>query len=44
MFFFGGVTNDEFKKILSIEVAKETRTILETTYKGNEFTLIGLIS
>ena len=31
---FCGVTNEEFKKISSIEVAKEAWTILKTTYKG----------
>ena len=30
---FSGVTNEEFKKISSTEVAKEAWTILETTYK-----------
>ena len=33
---FCGVTNEEFKKISSIEVAKETWTILETTYEGTK--------
>ena len=33
---FCGVTNEEFKKILSTEVAKEAWTILETTYEGSE--------
>ena len=31
---FSAVTNEEFKKISSIETAKETWTILQTTYKG----------
>ena len=31
---FCGVTNEEFKKISSIEVAKEAWTVLETTYEG----------
>ena len=31
---FSGVTNKEFKKISSTEVAKEAWTNLETTYKG----------
>ena len=33
---FCGVTNEEFKKISFTEVAKETRTILETTYEGTK--------
>ena len=33
---FCGVTNEEFKKISSIEVAKEAWTILETTYEGTK--------
>ena len=33
---FSGVTNEEFKKISSIEVAKEAWTILETTYEGTK--------
>ena len=33
---FCGVTNKEFKKILSMEVAKEAWTILETTYEGTK--------
>ena len=33
---FCGVTNEEFKKISSIEVAKEAWTILDTTYKGTK--------
>ena len=31
---FCGVTNEEFKKISSTEIAKEAWTILETTYEG----------
>ena len=31
---FCGVTNEEFKKISSIEVAKKAWIILETTYEG----------
>ena len=33
---FCGVTNEEFQKISSTEVAKETWTILETTYEGTK--------
>ena len=33
---FSGVTNEEFKKISSMEVAKEAWTILETTYEGTK--------
>ena len=33
---FCGVTNEEFKKISSTEVAKKAWTILETTYKGTK--------
>ena len=33
---FCGVTNEEFKKISSTEVAKEAQTILETTYEGTK--------
>ena len=33
---FCGVTNGEFKKISSTEVAKKAWTILETTYKGTK--------
>jgi len=33
---FCGVTNEEFKKISSMEVAKEACTILETTYEGTK--------
>ena len=31
---FSGVTNEEFKKISSMKVAKKAWTILETTYEG----------
>ena len=31
---FSGVTNKEFKKISSMEIAKEAWTILETIYDG----------
>ena len=31
---FSVVTNEEFKKISSIETAKEAWTILQTTYEG----------
>ena len=31
---FCGVTNEEFKKISSTEIAKEAWTIIETTYEG----------
>ena len=31
---FSAVTNEEFKKISSTEIAKEDWTILQTTYKG----------
>ena len=31
---FSAVTNEEFKKISSIETTKEARTILQTTYEG----------
>ena len=31
---FSAVTNEEFKKISSTEIAKEAWTILQTTYKG----------
>ena len=34
--WFCGVTNEEFKKISSTEVAKEAWTILETTYEGTK--------
>ena len=33
---FCGVTNEEFKKISSMEVAKEAWTILEITYEGTK--------
>ena len=33
---FGVVTNEEFKMISSIEIAKEAWTILQTTYKGTK--------
>ena len=33
---FCGVTNEEFKKISSTEVAKEAWIILETTYEGTK--------
>ena len=33
---FYGVTNEEFKKISSTEVAKEAWTILKTTYEGTK--------
>ena len=33
---FSGVTNEEFKKISSTEVAKEAWTILEITYEGTK--------
>ena len=33
---FCGVTNEEFKRISSIEVAKEAWTIIETTYEGTK--------
>ena len=33
---FCGVTNEEFKKTSSIEVAKEAWTILKTTYEGTK--------
>ena len=33
---FCGVTNEEFKRISSMEVAKEAWTILETTYEGTK--------
>ena len=32
---FSVVTNEEFKKISSTEIAKEAWTILQITYKGN---------
>ena len=33
---FSVVTNEEFKKISSIETAKEAQTILQTTYEGTK--------
>ena len=33
---FSAVTNEDFKKISSIETAKETWTILQTTYEGTK--------
>ena len=33
---FCGVSTDEFHKILHVKTAKESRTILETTYKGTK--------
>ena len=33
---FCGVTNEKFKRISFIEVAKEVWTILETTYEGTK--------
>ena len=33
---FSGVTNEEFKKISFMEVAKEAWTILDTTYEGTK--------
>ena len=33
---FGAVTNKEFKKISSTEIAKEAWTILQTTYEGTK--------
>ena len=33
---FSIVTNEEFKKISSIETAKEAWTILQTTYEGTK--------
>ena len=33
---FYGLTNEEFKRISSTEVAKEAWTILETTYEGTK--------
>ena len=37
---FCGVTNEEFKKISSTEVAKEAWTILKTTYEGIQAVMI----
>ena len=34
---FSAVTNEEFKKISSIEIAKEAWTILQTTYEGKGY-------
>ena len=36
-----GMTNEEFKKISSTEVAKEAWTILETTYEGTQVVKTG---
>ena len=33
---FSAITNEEFKKISSTKTAKETWTILQTTYKGTK--------
>ena len=33
---FSAVTNEEFKKISSIEIVKEAWTILQTTYEGTK--------
>ena len=33
---FSAITNNEFKKISSIEIAKEAWTILQTTYEGTK--------
>ena len=33
---FNAITNEEFKKISSIETAKEVWTILQTTYEGTK--------
>ena len=33
---FSPVTNEEFKKISSTKIAKEARTVLQTTYKGTK--------
>ena len=33
---FSAITNEEFKKIFSTEIAKEARTILQTTYEGTK--------
>ena len=33
---FSAVTNEEFKKISSIETTKEAWTILQTTYEGTK--------
>ena len=34
--FFSAVTNEEFKKISSTETAKESWSILQTTYEGTK--------
>ena len=36
---FSAVTNEEFKKISSTETAKESWTILQTTYEGTKVVL-----
>ena len=33
---FSAVANEEFKKISSTEIAKETQTVLQTTYEGTK--------
>ena len=33
---FSAITNEEFKKIFSTEIAKEAWTILQTTYEGTK--------
>ena len=33
---FSAITNEEFKKISSIGIAKEASTILQTTYEGTK--------
>ena len=33
---FSTITNEEFKKIFSTEIAKEAWTILQTTYEGTK--------
>ena len=40
---FCGVTNEEFKKISSVEVAKEVWTILKTIYEGTKATILETI-
>ena len=37
---FGAVTNEEFKKISSTEIAKEAWTILQETYEGQRLSKI----
>ena len=37
---FNAVTNKEFKKISSIETAKEAWTILQTTYEGDRKSVV----